>query len=64
MRAVVWVWVSIWLTLTILVGIPLMFVLHPLFRLFGRVGTIRPAPDDRYDLILNCESFRKRAADA
>lgn len=40
-------------------AIPLMIALHPLFRLFGRQGTMRTEPDGRAVLALDREAFRR-----
>lgn len=43
----------------ICVVLPLGLVLHPLFRLFGLVGTVRPEPNGQFSIIIDKESFHR-----
>jgi hypothetical protein len=44
----------------LIVLLPIMLVLHPVFRLFGLVGTIRQEEYGKFSIKLDRDSFRRR----
>jgi hypothetical protein len=43
----------------VLMALPVIAGLHPLFRMFGRRGTLRSTPDGRLSIALDGSAFRR-----
>ncbi len=58
-RALIIATFSLLFPIFLVIVIPLVFLLHPIFRLFGRAGTIQPAEAGKVNIMLDRNSFKR-----